>query len=167
MPIFVAPAPVRAVKDLDAFDVRLLDLLQLDALMTAEALAAQVPLSASAITRRVRRLRSEGWIERDVAIVSRRLSDARLRAMVLVTVQEHAEERGLAALRARLVADPCVQLLLDVAGAHDLAVLVSARDMADFNAITARLFECEPAVRRYDTHFVKRVHKQSAAVVLD
>lgn len=34
-------------------------------------------------------------------------------------------------------------------------------------AITARLFESEPAVRRYETSFVKRVHKQSAAVVLD
>jgi len=152
---------------LDSFDLRLLDLLQSDALLTAEALAERVPLSASAITRRVRRLRSEGWIDRDVAIVARRLSDARLRALVHVTMQEHAEERGIAALRAKLVADPCVQMLLDLAGPHDLAVLISARDMDNYNAITARLFESEPAVRRYETSFVKRVHKQSAAVVLD
>ncbi|WP_294303404.1 Lrp/AsnC ligand binding domain-containing protein [uncultured Sphingomonas sp.] len=91
---------------------------------------------------------------------------AHRRTLVHVTMQEHAEERGIAALRARLVADPCVQMLLDLAGPHDLAVLISARDMDDYNAITARLFESEPAVRRYETSFVKRVHKQSAAVVL-
>ncbi len=151
---------------LDAFDIRLLDLLQGDALMTAEALSAQVPLSASAITRRVRRLRSDGWIERDVAIVARRLSDARLRALVHVQVHDHAEDQGLAALRAALVAEPAVQLLLDLGGADDLAVLISAADMTDFNALTQRLFEREPVVRRYETTFVKRVHKQSAAVVL-
>ncbi|WP_394653193.1 Lrp/AsnC ligand binding domain-containing protein [uncultured Sphingomonas sp.] len=91
---------------------------------------------------------------------------AHRRTLVHVTMQEHAEERGIAALRARLVADPCVQMLLDLAGPHDLAVLISARDMDDYNAITALLFESEPAVRRYETSFVKRVHKQSATVVL-
>jgi Lrp/AsnC family transcriptional regulator, leucine-responsive regulatory protein len=151
---------------LDAFDIQLLNLLQADALATAEALAREVPLSASAVTRRVRRLRAEGWIAADVTVVSPRLSDQRLRALVSVQVHEHAEERGIAALRARLAAVPEVQMILDVAGADDLAVLVSARDMNDYNALTARLFESDPAVRRYETSFVKRVHKQTAAIPL-
>ena len=151
---------------LDAFDIRLLNLLQADALATAEALAREVPLSASAVTRRVRRLRAEGWIAADVAVVSPRLSDRRLRALVTVQVHEHAEERGIAALRAKLAATPEVQMILDVAGADDLAVLISARDMADYNDLAERLFLSDPAVRRYETCFVKRVHKQSAAIPL-
>lgn len=151
---------------LDAFDIQLLNLLQADALATAEALAQKVPLSASAVTRRVRRLRAEGWIAADVAVVSPKLSDKRLRALVSVQVHEHAEERGIAALRARLAAVPEVQMILDVAGANDLAVLVSARDMADYNDLAERLFLSDPAVRRYETGFVKRVHKQTAAVPL-
>ncbi|MEG3180670.1 Lrp/AsnC family transcriptional regulator [Sphingomonas sp. LT1P40] len=155
-----------AMGKLDGFDIQLLNLLQSDALATAEALAAQVPLSASAVTRRVRRLRGEGWIAADVAVVSPRLSEKRLRALVTVQVHEHAEERGIAALRERLAAADEVQMILDIAGADDLAVLVSARDMNDYNALTARLLESDPAVRRYETSFVKRVHKQVASVPL-
>ncbi len=151
---------------LDAFDIRLLNLLQADALATAEELAREVPLSASAVTRRVRRLRSDGWIAADAAVVSTRLSDRRLRALVNVQVHEHAEERGIAALRAKLISVPEVQMILDVAGANDLAVLISARDMADYNDLAERLFQNDPAVRRYETGFVKRVHKQSAAIPL-
>lgn len=151
---------------LDAFDIQLLNLLQADALATAEELAREVPLSASAVTRRVRRLRVEGWIAADVAVPSPRLSDRRLRALVSVQVHEHAEDRGIAALRAKLAAVPEVQMILDVAGANDLAVLISARDMADYNELAERLFQNDPAVRRYETGFVKRVHKQSAAIPL-
>lgn len=151
---------------LDAFDIQLLALLQKDALATAERLAEAVPLSPSAITRRVRRLREDKWIEADVSVPARRLADTRLRALVFVQVHEHAEERGIAALRASLAGAPEVQLLLDVAGSYDLALLVIARDMADFNALTARLLEADPAVRRYESSFVKRTHKFTTALPL-
>lgn len=151
---------------LDAFDIQLLNLLQANSLATAEELARAVPLSASAVTRRVRRLRSEGWVAADVAMLAPKLSARRLRALVRVQVHDHAEERGIAALRASLAAEDAVQMILDVAGEDDLAVLVCARDMADYNGLAERLFQNDPAVRRYETSFIKRVHKQSAAVML-
>lgn len=151
---------------LDAFDIQLLNLLQGDSLATAEQLARVVPLSASAVTRRVRRLRNEGWIAADVAMLASKLTARRLRALVRVQVHEHAEERGIAALRASLAAEDAVQMILDVAGADDLAVLVCVRDMADYNMLAERLFQNDPAVRRYETSFIKRVHKQSALVPL-
>ena len=151
---------------LDAFDIQLLNLLQADTLATAEELARQVPLSASAVTRRVRRLRAEKWIAADVALLAPRVTAQRLRALVLVQVHEHAEDRGIASLRTRLAKAAEVQMILDVAGADDLAVLICARDMADYNALAERLFQDDPAVRRYETTFVKRVHKQTSAVTL-
>lgn len=151
---------------LDAFDIQLLNLLQGDSLATAETLARAVPLSASAVTRRVRRLRSEGLVAADVAVLAPKLTERRLRALVRVQVHEHAEERGIAALRSALAAEDAVQMILDVAGADDLAVLVCVRDMADYNALAERLFQSDPAVRCYETSFIKRVHKQSAAVTL-
>ncbi len=151
---------------LDAFDLQLLNLLQADSLATAEELARDVPLSASAVTRRVRRLRGEGFIAADVALLAPKLTERRLRALVRVQVHEHAEARGIAALRAALTAEDAVQMVLDVAGADDLAVLICARDMADYNALAERLFQNDPAVRRYETSFIKRVHKQSTMVPL-
>ena len=55
--------------ELDRFDRQLLNLVQADSTQTAERLAEQVELSPSAIQRRLRRLRDEGVIERECAIL--------------------------------------------------------------------------------------------------
>ena len=110
----------RIGKPLDRLDIALLNLLQENNLATAEALAGAVPLSPSAITRRVRRLRDQRLIAANTSILAPELTADRLRAVVQVQVHEHAEEKGIAALRARLTAAPEVQLLLSIAGPVDL-----------------------------------------------
>ncbi|HEY1606953.1 MAG TPA: Lrp/AsnC family transcriptional regulator [Allosphingosinicella sp.] len=154
-------------RKLDGFDIALLNRLQQDVLATAEALAREVPLSPSAIARRVRSLREEGLIAADIAILSPGLTAGRLRAIVQIQVHEHAEERGIAVLRARLAAAPEVQLLANVAGAFDLLALVVTRDMAAFNAFADAYFAADPAVRRYETCFVKAEIKNLPSVKLD
>ena len=154
-------------RKLDRFDVAILNLLQADNLATSEALAAQVPLSPSAIARRVRAMREAGLIAADMAIVAPALVADRLRAIVQVQVHEHAEEKGIAALRARLAAADEVQLLLNIAGPVDLLVLVVTRTMREFNAFADRHFAADPAVRRYETTFVKAEIKNRPAVWLD
>jgi Lrp/AsnC family leucine-responsive transcriptional regulator len=154
-------------RKLDRFDIALLNLLQADNLATAEALAGQVPLSASAIARRVRGLREEGLIAADMAILAPELTADRLRAIVQVQVHEHAEEKGIAALRARLAAAAEVQLLLNISGAFDLLVLVVTRNMNAFNAFAETYFAADPSVRRYETSFVKAEIKNRPTVRLD
>lgn len=154
-------------RKIDRFDIALLNLLQSDNLATAEMLARQVPLSPSAIARRVRGLREEGLIAADVAILAPELTGDRLRAIVQVQAHEHAEEKGIAALRARLAAADEVQLLLNIAGAFDLLVLVVTRNMAAFNAFADAYFAADPSVRRYETSFVKSEIKNRPAVPLD
>ena len=154
-------------RKLDRFDIALLNLLQADNLATAEQLAAHVPLSPSAIARRVRSLREDGLIVADVALLAPALVADRLRAIVQVQVHEHAEEKGIAALRARLAAAPEVQLLLNIAGPVDLLVLVVTRTMQAFNAFADTHFAADPAVRRYETSFIKSEVKNRPAVQLD
>lgn len=154
-------------RKLDRFDVALLNLLQADTLATAETLARDVALSPSAIARRVRGLREKGVVAADVATLAPELVSDRLRAIVQVQVHEHAEEKGIAALRARLAAAKEVQLLLNIAGPVDLLVLVVTRTMREFNAFAERNFAGDPAVRRYETSFVKAEIKNRPAVWLD
>jgi Lrp/AsnC family transcriptional regulator, leucine-responsive regulatory protein len=154
-------------RKLDRFDIALLNLLQADNLATAETLARAVPLSSSAIARRVRSLREEGLIAADMALLAPALTADRLRAIVNVQVHEHAEEKGIAGLRARLAGADEVQLLLNIAGAFDLLVLVVTRNMAEFNAFADAHFASDPAVRRYETSFVKGEVKNRPIVLLD
>lgn len=157
----------RIGRPLDRLDVALLNLLQNDNLATAETLAGAVPLSPSAITRRVRRLREEGLIASDVAVLAPALVQRRLRAIVQIQLHEHAEQGAIATLRRRLRQVPEVQACFEVAGPVDLVALVITRDMSDFNAFADRVFGSDPAVRRYETSFVKREIKDSRFVPLD
>jgi len=151
---------------MDEFDSALLGLLQTDGLATAEQLAEQVPLSASAIARRVRRLRGDGVIAATRAVLSEQLLGRRLRALVMVQLHDHAPAAGLAALRQQLGALPEVQMCLEISGPHDLVLLVSVADMPAFNAFADAQLAGHPAVRRYETAFVKKALKFTTAAPL-
>jgi Lrp/AsnC family leucine-responsive transcriptional regulator len=144
---------------LDRFDLRLLDLVQRDDSRTAESLASDVALSPSAIARRLRRLRSEGWIARTIALLGSALTSRRLRAMVLLQLSEHADQRGKTALLERVRAAPQVQLCYELAGAYDLLLLFDCATMAEFNEIAEHVLVSDSTVRRYETSFVKREAK--------
>lgn len=140
---------------LDRFDRQLLDLLQRDAALTADQLAASVPLSPSAIARRLRRMRGDGTIARTIALLAPGVTATRLKALVSVQLDEHANQAGKAALRRRLTASPHVQFAYEVTGAVDLFVLFDCASMADFNAVAEAVLVADTTVRRYETSFIK------------
>jgi len=141
---------------LDRFDLQLLNQAQRDDSQTSETLARSVPLSPSAIARRLRRLRSAGWIARTIALLSPRLTQTRLRAIVLVQLSEHADLQGKAALEKRLLAAAPVQFCYEIAGPNDFLLLFDCANMDEFNAVADGLLASTPTVRRYETLFVKR-----------
>ena len=153
-------------KSLDALDIRLLDCLQQDNLLTADALAERVGLSPSAIARRLRRLRKTGAIAADVAIVSDEAAGNPLFMLVQVQLERHALP-DVAALRRRLAACDNVQLLLDVSGTIDIVLLVVARDLDAFNAFADEMLASDRSVRRYETSLVKSRRKTSLAIPLE
>ena len=151
----------------DSFDLKLLNAMQEDADRTAEQLAALVALSPSAIARRLRRLREMGAIARTVALLPASIVDRRLRALVSVQLNDHAEQGGLAELRERLRTLDEVQLCLEVSGNDDLLLIVACRDMAEFNAFADAELAASAAVRRYETRFVKKEVKNRPMIRLD
>lgn len=151
---------------LDRFDLALLNSAQRDDSRTAEQLAQEVPLSPSAIARRLRRLRREGWLARTIALLSPRLTHDRLRAIVLIQLSEHADLKGKAALERRLLDCDEVQFCYEIAGPHDLIALFDCTNMAAFNASADELLASSATVRRYETHFIKRQVKFAPFVQL-
>ena len=141
---------------LDRFDLQLLDLIQRNGARTAESLAAEVPLSHSAIARRLRRLRGQGWIARTIALLAPRLLENRLRAIVLVQLSEHTDRDGKIALERRLIASEAVQFCYEIAGPNDFVALFDCASMAEFNSAADALLTSSASVHRYESHFVKR-----------
>jgi len=141
---------------LDRFDLALLNLIQADDSQTADQLAERVALSPSAIARRLRRLRTEGWIARTIALLSNRLTGQRLRALIFIELAEHADLKGKSALEERLLATGQVQFCYETTGECDLLALFDCANMAEFNVLCDSVLTADPTVRRYETSFVKR-----------
>lgn len=74
---------------LDERDRRILDLLQADAEMAVSAIADAVALSASACSRRIARLREEGYIARSVALLDRKKLGLPTTVFVIVRTGRH------------------------------------------------------------------------------
>jgi Lrp/AsnC family leucine-responsive transcriptional regulator len=151
----------------DSFDLKLLNALQEDADRTAEQLAELIPLSSSAIARRIRRLRESGAIARTVSLLSSEFVDRRLRAIIRVQLHEHEQAADFTDFRRRLKARDEVQLCLEVSGSDDLLLLVACRDMTEFNAFADSELAASPVVRRYETSFVKKEIKNRPSIRLD
>jgi Lrp/AsnC family leucine-responsive transcriptional regulator len=151
---------------LDSFDLALLNLVQRDDSQTAEQLASRIALSPSAIARRLRRLRAEGWIARTIALLKEDLTEHRLRALVFIELAEHGDLKGKAALEERLRAAGEVQFCYETTGDCDLLALIDCASMSDFNTLCDCVLTADPTVRRYETSFVKREVKFAPFVQL-
>jgi DNA-binding Lrp family transcriptional regulator len=141
---------------LDRFDRILLNVVQRDDGRTAESLAGEVPLSPSAIARRLRRLRNDGWIARTIALLGPRLTRDRLRAFVFFQLSEHADRSGKVGLERQLLDSAAVQFCHEIAGPHDYVALFDCASVAEFNHAADSLLGASPAVHRYESHFVRR-----------
>lgn len=150
---------------LDPLDLALLACLQEDNLQTADVLADKVGRSPSAVARRLRRLRATGAVAADVALISEEAAGYPLSAIVHIQLERHAPQEG-DRLRRRLIASPHVQLCLDIAGAFDILLLVVAADMDAYNAFADATLAEHPAVRRFESTFVKKRVKATLAVPL-
>lgn len=151
---------------LDRLDIKLLGCLQEDNLQTAEQLAERVGRSPSAVARRLRRLRSAGAVAADVSLLSEEAAGHPLFAIVLIQLERHAPQAG-DVLRRRLTASANVQLCLDISGAYDILLMVVAADMEAFNMFADRMLAEQPAVRRFETSFVKKRVKATLALPLE
>jgi DNA-binding Lrp family transcriptional regulator len=146
--------------NLDATDLRLLDLLQVDASGSNQDLAAKAHISPATCLRRVKRLRDAGIIESEVAVLSPdRLAPVLghgLQAIVEVTLDRQGHE-AQEAFEQRVVGDPAVQQCYRVSPGPDFVLVVHARDMPGYLALSQRLFTSDANVRNVKAFFaVKR-----------
>src|SRR5882724_5660067 len=112
---------------LDETDLRLLDLLQRDASLSNQDLAAAVHTSAATCLRRVRRLADAGVIERRVAILSPQKIGPGLTAFSEVSLDQQGVEY-IQAFEARAVAEPEVQQCYRVTPGPDLMLVLQLAD---------------------------------------
>lgn len=138
---------------MDRFDSLILQALQGNARLTADALAPLVGLSPDACRKRLAKLRSSGVIEAEIAILRPERVGRGLILIVEVTLQNE-RKADLDRFKARMQDAPEVMQCYYVTGNADFFLILSARDMADYEDFARRHFFAEDNVLRFRTSAV-------------
>jgi Lrp/AsnC family transcriptional regulator, leucine-responsive regulatory protein len=149
--------------ELDHFDRLLLNLVQKDASQTAERLAEQVPLSPSAIQRRLKKMREEGIILRYAAILDSAKVGRPTFFVVSVQVERERPEL-LRQFRSWLAAQDTIQQAFYVTGEADFILVIAAPDTEAYDQLMSRLVTENPNVKRFTTSVALGVVKQGCAI---
>jgi len=142
--------------NLDAIDLQLLALLQANASLSNIALADKLHISAPTCLRRTKRLQQEGWIEKQVAVLSSdkmaRFMGHSVTALIEVSLDKQGEEL-LQAFETRAVQEAAVQQCWRVSPGPDFMLVVQVPDMPSYLAFTQRLLTQDANVRNVKAFF--------------
>jgi Lrp/AsnC family transcriptional regulator, leucine-responsive regulatory protein len=135
---------------LDAFDRKILDIVQVNNLLPHRQISEAVCLSVPAVARRLQRLRSVGVITSDASVVCPEYVGIPLTLVVHITVENAAIEH-IDTMRQRFLECPQIQQCYDVAGEVDFILIMLVRDMLEFERLSRTLFSQGGNVRRFHT----------------
>ncbi len=150
---------------IDDFDRQILRQVQRNNLLTSGQLSDLVGLSPTSIQRRLNKLRAAKVIEADIAVVSPKAAD---RPIIMLVAVELARERSDIIDRfKRAVRDrPEVMSAYYVTGETDFVLIVSARDMSDYEAFTRDFFYNNADIKGFKTTVVMDRIKASFSLPL-
>lgn len=141
-------------RDLDKFDRQILAELQREPRRPAELIAAAIGLSATAVQRRIRRLREVGVIRGERLVLDAVALGHGLAVWVEVELREASRKSVIDGFKLRMAAEPRVQQCFYVAGDSDFLLLMRCRDVVEFEALTRELFFDDPNIRKFRSVFV-------------
>lgn len=135
---------------LDAFDRKILDILQRDNATPQRTIGEAVNLSAPAVQRRIKRMTEERVIRANVAVIDPAAVGQAITIFVEVEVISETAEQIEQAKR-EFAAAPEIQQCYYVTGEADFVLVIIVSSMADYEALTRRLFFGNNNVKRFRT----------------
>ncbi|MEM7224199.1 MAG: Lrp/AsnC family transcriptional regulator [Pseudomonadota bacterium] len=135
---------------MNRLDLKLLELVQQNNRLTAEELSDSVGLSPSACQRRLKRLREEGVIVADVSVVAPEALGRRLTMIVQVTLERERPDL-IDTFKRSMIATPEVMQCFYVTGDADFVMILTVKDMKDYEDFTKRFFIENSNIQRFNT----------------
>ncbi|MET1754418.1 Lrp/AsnC family transcriptional regulator [Novosphingobium sp. RD2P27] len=151
---------------LDEFDRKIIAALQEDARMPVAAIAERTALSATPVSRRLKRLEDEGLIRGYVPLLDERKLGFALDAYVLVNLDAHSDA-NIAGFEQAIADNPYVIACHAVTGDRDYLLHVIARDVEHLGQITLKSIVRTPGVRDVQSVIVLETIKNTRALPLE
>lgn len=149
---------------MDDKDLYILRLVQENARLTAETLGERVGLSPAAVQKRLKKLKETGVIEREIAVLSPKKLDRDLTVIVEV-ILERENRQQLEAFKKKMRTAPSVQQCYYTTGEADFLLILSVRDIKEYEAFTQEHFFDASNISRFKTSIVMDRVKRSLDVL--
>ncbi|WP_175853614.1 Lrp/AsnC family transcriptional regulator [Burkholderia anthina] len=151
---------------LDRLDIRILNLLQVDASLPLRTLAEKVHASVATCQRRIAQMRKDGVLVREVAIVNRAYVGRPITVFVSV---ELTQQNGtlLRGFERKMLGESDVLACYEVSGEFDFLLIVSAASMEAYHLFTRRVFSLQNNVRNFKSNFAMGCAKFETGILID
>lgn len=140
--------------ELDKFDRQILATLQQDCRTPSEQIAQGIGLSATAVQRRIKRLREAGVIRAEVALLDAPSLGLGVSTLVEVELAEASSAAVIDGFKRRMTERPEVLQCFYVAGQADFVLLIVTPDMVAYERLSRELFFDDANVRKFRSTFV-------------
>ena len=124
---------------IDAFDLKILQIIQENNKITSEVLAKEVGLSSSACQRRINSMRKAGIIQKDVSIIDRNFIGRK----ITIVVQVLSDKEGIEyddEFKKTMLKAPEVMQCYYVTGDYDYVLIATFKDMEEYEIFTKKYF---------------------------
>ncbi|WP_066772718.1 Lrp/AsnC family transcriptional regulator [Croceicoccus mobilis] len=151
---------------LDVFDKRIITALQEDARMPIAAVAERATLSATPVSRRVKKLEDEGIIAGYAPVLDARKLGFELEAYVLINLKSHSD-KNIARFENAIRDNPYVVSCHAVTGDMDYILRIIARDVEHLSQITLKTLVRLDGVRDVKSIIALEAVKESRSPPLE
>lgn len=151
---------------MDSFDRQILDLLQQNCRLSTEKMGHQIGLSATACQRRIKKMRDDGIIEKEIAVVD----GVGLGGFVTVIVEIELKQGGTVPIdqfKAAMLEYSEVQQCYYMAGSTDFIVIVTAANMREYEQLTRTLFLDNQNIKKFTSKVVMENIKLGLALPIN
>ncbi|MCG3267274.1 Lrp/AsnC family transcriptional regulator [Yoonia sp. I 8.24] len=151
---------------IDAIDKKILHHVQRDNQLTSAELSERVGLSPTSVQRRLNRMRDQKVIENDIAVVSTAATGRPLTMLVSVELERERSDI-IDRFKKSVRACATVQSAYYVTGETDFVLIVTAKDMEDYESFTRDFLYNNTDIKGFKTTVVMDRIKASFELPLD
>lgn len=150
---------------IDEIDISILAALQVDSARPVTEIAAEVGLSQAPCWRRIQRLREEGYIRAEVALLDRRKLGFATQFFAQVRLAAHARA-NLAEFEKAILAHPEVMECYATIGTMDFLLRIVTRDVEHYEDFLMRALSQLPGVQEIQSTLALSEVKSTTALPL-
>ena len=151
---------------LDSFDLKILELIQVNNKITSEVLAKKVGLSSSACQRRINSMRKAKIIKKDVSVIDQKI----IGRQITIVVQVLSDKEGIEyseEFKKLMIKAPEVMQCYYVTGDYDYVLIATFKDMGEYEIFTKKYFLENSNIKRFSSMVVMNRVKENLSIPLN